>query len=44
MTFNRMTLAVLAATASFVAATPAFAGTCPAGKTAANALDGAPTV
>ncbi|MBD3732908.1 MAG: cupin domain-containing protein [Sphingopyxis sp.] len=43
MTFNRMTLAVLAATASFVAATPAFAGTCPAGKTAANALDGAPT-
>lgn len=35
--------AVLAATAAMLAGTPAFAGTCPAGKTIANPLDGAPT-
>ncbi|MBN8814376.1 MAG: cupin domain-containing protein [Sphingomonas sp.] len=35
--------AVFAATAAMLAGTPAFAGTCPAGKTIANPLAGAPT-
>ncbi len=35
--------AILAASAAMLAGTPAFAGTCPAGKTIANPLTGAPT-
>ena len=35
--------AILAASAAMLAGTPAFAGTCPAGQAAANALAGAPT-
>lgn len=44
MTFNRKTLAALAASATFLVATPAFAGTCPAGQAAANPLKNAPTM
>lgn len=35
--------AILAASAALLAGTPAFAGACPAGKTIANPLTGAPT-
>jgi quercetin dioxygenase-like cupin family protein len=44
MKLNRKTLAALAASAAFFAATPALAGTCPAGQAAANPLTNAPTM
>lgn len=42
MTFNRLTLAAVAASAAFIA-TPALAGTCPPGQATANSLAGAPS-
>jgi len=44
MKLNHKTLAALAASAAFFAATPAFAGTCPAGQATANPLTNAPTM
>ncbi|MBA3941513.1 MAG: cupin [Sphingopyxis sp.] len=44
MKLNRKALAAIAASAAFFAATPAFAGTCPAGQAAANPLTDAPTM
>jgi quercetin dioxygenase-like cupin family protein len=44
MKFNRLSMATIAASAAFLAATPAFAGTCPAGQVAANPLKDAPTM
>lgn len=44
MKLTRMTMAALAASATFLAVTPAFAGTCPTGQAAANPLADAPTV
>lgn len=43
MKLNIRWTAVLAASAAMLAGTPALAGGCPAGKEAANLLDGAPT-
>ena len=43
MTLNMFRTAAIAASAVFLASTPAFAGTCPAGQTTANPLAGAPT-
>ena len=43
MTIN-IRLAGLAAIAAAIGAVPAFAGTCPAGQSTANALPGAPTM
>lgn len=43
MKINRLTMAAVAASAAFATATPAFAGSCPAGQSAHNPLAGAPT-
>ncbi len=43
MKLNHLTMAALAASTIFLGATPAFAGTCPTGRDAANALADAPT-
>lgn len=43
MKLNRMTMAALATSAAFFAATPALAGSCPTGRESANPLADAPT-
>ncbi len=43
MTLDVFETTAIAASAVFLASTPAFAGTCPAGQTTANPLAGAPT-
>jgi len=43
MTFNIRLAGIAAMTAAAIITAPAFAGTCPAGQSAANALAGAPT-